>query len=177
MLYAFFLLLGVSTIIAQATIFPLLPDWLGRPDFLYVLVVFAAYRFSWFHGLFLVFMLGWMMDVISGIHLGIYPLQNILVFSILKLLTENSPLKEAAYQVPLVGVSYFIVQMGFYFLYSVIMPGILPEWSWSRVVQETFILLLATIPSFLIFNFFFEYFSSRRAIHRIVRKKSGNQFR
>lgn len=173
----FFVILGVFTMVAQTTLFPILPDWFGRPDFLYILVVFAAYRFNWVYGLFYVFFLGWGTDVISGLHLGIYPLQNILVFSLLKLLTENSPLKEAAYQVPLVGLSYFIVQMGFYFLYSIIMPGTLPMWSWSRMVQETFILLLATIPSFIIFNFFYEYFSTQRVIHKVVRKKSGNQFR
>jgi hypothetical protein len=66
-------------------------DCFGHPDFLYIVVVFAAYRFGWGTGLLYVYVLGWMMDVVSGIHLGLYPLENIIVFSSLKLLTENSP--------------------------------------------------------------------------------------
>ena len=178
MLFVVFLILGVFLIVAQTTFFPLLPGALGHPDFLYIIIVFAAYRFGWGTGLLYVYVLGWMMDVVSGIHLGLYPLENIIVFSSLKLLTENSPLKENTYQLPLVGVSYFFVQMVFYFLYSMIMPETLPPWSWNRMVQETFILLLATIPAFLLLNAVYEYFDRQRVIHRVMRKRGGsNQFR
>jgi rod shape-determining protein MreD len=178
MLYVVFFTLGVFLIVAQTTFFPLLPGALGHPDFLYIVVVFAAYRFGWGTGLLYVYVLGWMMDVVSGIHLGLYPLENIVVFSSLKLLTENSPLKENTYQVPLVAVSYFLVQMIFYFLYSMIMPETLPSWSWNRIVQETFILLLATIPAFLLLNSVYEFFDRQRVIHRVMRKHGGsNQFR
>ncbi len=177
MLVGFFLILSILIIVAQTTLLQLFPGWLGRPDFLYIIVVFSAYRFNWVNGLIFVFMVGWMLDVVSGIQLGIYPLQNIIVFSSLKLLTENSPLKEAAYQIPLVGMSYFLVQMCFYFLYVVLMPGSLPEWSWGRMIQETIILIVATIPAFVVFNYFYEFFSTRRVIHKVMRKRSGNQFR
>jgi rod shape-determining protein MreD len=178
MLFGVFLILGVFLIVAQTTLFPLLPETLGNPDFLYIVIVFAAYRFSWGGGLVYVYILGWMMDVVSGIHLGLYPLENIIVFSAMKLLTENSPLKENTYQVPLVGVSYFLVQMGFYFLYSMIAANTLPPWSWNRIVQETFILLFATIPAFLLLNAVYEYFDKQRVIHRVMRKRGGsNQFR
>ncbi len=177
MMVGFFLVLSVLIIVAQTTILQLFPDWLGRPDFLYIIVVFSAYRFSWVNGLLFVFVVGWMLDVVSGIQLGINPLQNIIVFASLKLLTENSPLKEAAYQIPLVGVSYFLIQMGFYFLYALLMPGTLPEWSWSRIIQETIILIVAAIPAFVVFNYFYEFFSTRRVIHKVMRKSSGNQFR
>jgi rod shape-determining protein MreD len=177
MLITIFFILGILLIVAQTTFLQLSPDWFGRPDFLYILVAFAAYRFRWISGLIFVFILGWMLDIVSGIHPGIYPLQNIVVFSSLKLLTENSPMKESTYQVPLVGISYFIVQIGFFSLYSMMMPETLPEWSWNRIIQEAFILLLATIPSFVILNYFYEFFNTRRVIHRVMSKRSGNQFR
>ncbi len=177
MLLVFFLILGVFLIVAQTTFFQLFPDWLGRPDFLYILVAFAAYRLGWVTGLLYVFLLGWMLDVVSGIHLGIYPLQNILVFTGLKLLTESSPLREGAYEVPLVGLSYFLVQIGFYFVHSVMIPGTLPVWSWDKIFQDTMILLLATIPAFVLLNYFFEFFRSRRIVHRVIRRGSSNQFR
>ncbi|HKJ66199.1 MAG TPA: hypothetical protein VJ969_12405 [Desulfopila sp.] len=177
MLLIFFLILGVFLIVAQTTFFQLFPGWLGRPDFLYILVAFAAYRLGWVSGLLYAFLLGWMLDVVSGIHLGIYPLQNILVFAGLKLLTESSPLKEGTYEVPLVGLSYFLVQIGFYFVHSIMIPGTLPGWSWDKIFQDTMILLLATIPSFVLLNYFYEFFSTRRIVHRVIRRGSSNQFR
>ncbi len=177
MLLIFFLILGVFLIVAQTTFFQLFPDWLGRPDFLYILVAFAAYRMGWGSGLLYAFLLGWMLDVVSGIHLGIYPLQNILVFAALKLLTESSPLKEGTYEVPLVGLSYFLVQIGFYFVHSVMIPGTLPGWSWDKIFQDTMILLLATIPTFVLLNKFYEFFNTRRIVHRVIRRGSSNQFR
>lgn len=176
-LIIFFFILSMCIIVAQTTLFQFIPDWLGRPDFLFILVVFAAYRFNWVHGLFFVFTAGWMLDVVSGIQLGIYPLQNIVVFSILKIITENSPLKEATYQVPLVGLGYFLIQMGFFFFYSLLLPGTLPEWSWNRVLQETIILVVATIPVFVALNFFYDFFDRSRVIHKVIRKGRGNQFR
>lgn len=172
-----FFFLGIAAAVVQTTLFQYFPTWLGRPDLIYILVSFAAYRFTWFRGLIFVFAMGWMMDVVSGIHLGAYPLQYVVVFFFLKTLTENSPLKETAYQVPLVGLSYFIMQMTFYFLYSILAPDTMPAWSWGRVIQETIILLVATVPSFLVFNAFYEFFNKRRVIHKVIRKRSGNQFR
>ncbi len=177
MLTTFFFGLGVFLIVIQTTFFQFFPAWLGRPDLVYILVAFIAYRFDWFRGFFLVYTMGWMMDVVSGIYLGTYSIQCLLVFFSLKIVTENSPVKETAYQIPLVGISYFLVQMGFFFFYSIALPGTLPEWSWNRIVQETVILLVATVPCFLLFNSFFEYFLQRRLSQKLLRRRSGNQFR
>ncbi len=177
MLTTFFFFLGMLLISIQATFFQFFPSWLGRPDLVYILVTFIAYRFDWFRGFFLVYTLGWMMDVVSGMYLGTYSIQFLFVFICLKVITRNSPVKETAYQVPLVGISYFLVQMGFYFFYSFAIPDTLPEWSWNRMVQETIILLVATVPCFLLYNSLYEYFLQRRLSQKILRRRSGNQFR
>jgi len=175
MLMTSFLLLGILLIVIQTTFFQFFPTW--RPDLVYILVTFIAYRFDWVRGFFLVFIFGWMMDVVSGMYLGTYPLQYFLVFVCLKILSENSPMKETAYQVPLVGISYFLVQMALYSIYSLTLPETIPEWSWSKVIVITMILVLVTIPCFLLFNSFFEYLQNRRLSPRIFRKRSGNRFR
>ncbi len=177
MLTPFFFSIAVFLIVLQSTFFQFFPAWLGRPDLVYILVVFIAYRFDWLRGFFLVYTIGWMMDVVSGIYLGTYSVQSLLVFFCLKMLTENSPVKETAYQVPLVGISYFLLQIGFYFFYSIALPETLPEWSWGRILQETIILFVATVPCFLLFNSFFEYFLKRRLSQKLLRRRSGNQFR
>ena len=97
-----FLIIGIFLITFQTTVLQFLPTWLGAPDLVFILIAFLAYRFEVLKGLLLTFLLGWMMDVISGIYLGTYLIEYLLFFIALNTLTLNSPLKESAYQVPLV---------------------------------------------------------------------------
>ncbi len=172
-----FLLLALLLLAIQTTLFTLFPHWLGRPDLVFILLVFSVYKFSWFPGLLLAFLLGWLLDVASGMFPGTYPLLALLVFVVVKFLTQNSPVKETAYQIPLVGGSYFMVQSFCYLFFSLTRPDLLPSWSWSRVVQETFILLVASIPCFVLFNWLYEKSTKRRLVSRSMKRRSGNSFR
>ena len=174
---ALFLLVGMFLIVMQTTVLQILPAWFGYPDFVFILVAFVAFRFDWFYGCLLSFSLGWMMDVVSGIYLGIFVLKYLILFFILHLFTENSPVKESAYQVPLVGVSYFLIQLGFYAALTLAAADLVSPWSWNRMAMETIILMIATIPCFLLFNSLYEYMLKRRTITRVVRKQGGNRFR
>lgn len=166
-----FWLLGIALIVSQTTILPYLPDSFGRPDFLYILIAFTAYRFAWIPGILLTFSLGWIVDVVGAVYLGIYPLICLLAFSGLKLLTSRSLMKESAYQIPLVGVSYFLVQMFFYFIYSLTLPELLPDWSWGETLRRTALVMLSAIPLFLLFNKLFEYFQRRRLRTKPLRRR------
>ena len=135
MLVFSFWLLGIVLIVVQTTLLQSLPLWLGRPDFVFILVAFIAYRFAWIPGIALVFTLAWIMDVVVGIHLGFYPLMCLLTFTALKFLTNKSPIKESTYQIPLVGLSYFLIQMFLYFSYSLTLPNIIrPALDWCVLV-------------------------------------------
>lgn len=172
-----FLIVGIFLITFQTTVLQFLPSWLGSPDLVFILIAFLAYRFEVLPGLLLSFIFGWMMDVISGIYLGTYLIEYLLFFVTLNTLTVNSPLKESAYQVPLVGVFYYLVQFLLYFILSIIANDSMAVWSWSRVLRETIILTVATIPCFLLFNSFNEFILKRKAIKRSSRKKAGNRYR
>lgn len=172
-----FLLIGMFLIVMQTTVLQILPDWFGFPDLLFILIAFIAFRFDWLRGCLLAFVLGWMMDVVSGIYLGVFAVKYVVVFFMLFLLTQNSPVKESAYQVPLVGGSYFIVQIGFYMMLSMTSDDLVSSWSWNRMGRETIILMIATVPCFLLFNSLFEYLLQRRVVPRVTRKKTGNRFR
>jgi len=172
MLFFLFWLLGVGLIVFQTALFQFLPHSIGRPDFIFILIAFAAYRFAWIPGIVLAFSLGWIMDVMGGIHLGFYPLMCLLSFTALKMLTTKSPIKESTYQIPLVGFSYFLVQMLFYFLYSLALPEELPEWVWREVLQRTVLVVISAIPLFLLFNSFFESIQKRRSRVKSLRRRS-----
>lgn len=172
-----FLIIGIFLITFQTTVLQFLPSWLGSPDLVFILIAFLAYRFDVLKGIILSFILGWMMDVSSGIYPGMYLLEYLLFFIALNTLTLNSPLKESAYQVPLVGVFYYLVQFMLYFVLSIMVNDSMMEWSWSRVLRETIILTVATIPCFLLFNSFNEFIQKRKVVKRSSRKKTGNQYR
>ncbi len=162
MLAITFWAVGIVLIIAQTTLLEYMPLWLGRPDLVFVLVAFIAYRFAWIPGILLVFALSWVLDVVAGIYLGLYPLACLLAFTALKTLTNKSPVKESTYQIPLVGLSYFLMQIFFYFVYSVLLPDMLPEWSWPGTLQRTILVVLAAVPLFILFNRLYEYIRTRR---------------
>ncbi|MBW6519669.1 MAG: hypothetical protein K0A99_01475 [Desulfoarculaceae bacterium] len=173
-----FILVGIALIVIQTSIFQFFPSWLGGPDLIFILIAFSAYRFDWLSGLLLVVVLSWIMDVVSGLYLGTYPLLYLFLFVALKVFKENSPVKEAAFQIPLVGVVFFVGHSCLYAFYSLAVPGVLPEWSWVTLFRETFVLIVATIPCFLLYNSLFEHMSQRRLVPpRILRKRSGNYFR
>ncbi len=164
--------IGIGFIVVQTTLLPVLPQWLGRPDFLFILVAFIAYRFPWIPGIMLVFSLGWVMDVVAAIHLGFYPLLSLLTFATLKALAGKSRIRESTYQIPLVGVSYFLVQICFYFVYSLAMPDALPEWSWGQTLQRTVLMVVVAIPLFVLFNRLLENLRQRRAKAKSHRRRS-----
>lgn len=172
-----FLLIGILLIVLQTTILQLLPAWFGFPDLVYILVAFIAFRFDVFRGCFLSFAFGWMIDVISGIYLGVFVVKYLLVFLVLHMLAQNSPVKESAYQVPLVGASYFLAQIGFYGLLNITTTDLISAWSWNRTGRETILLMIVTIPFFILFNSLYEYLLARRVVPRVARSKGGNRFR
>lgn len=175
-----FLLLGITLVVVQTSLLQFSPSWMGRPDLLFILVAFLAYRFNWFRGLLLVIIFGWIMDVVSGLYLGTYSFLYFFLFVILKTIKENSPIKEAAYQVPLVGVAFLVGHGGIFAFYALALPGVLPGWSWLRIFQEMLMLVVAAIPCFLLCNSLYEYMTKRRlrlSPPRVLRKRSGNFFR
>jgi rod shape-determining protein MreD len=95
----------------------------------------------------------------------------LLTFTALKLLTNKSPIKESTYQIPLVGLSYFLVQMFLYFVYSLTLPEDLPEWSWGLTLQRTALLVAATIPLFLLFSSLYEYLQKRLLRAKPLRRR------
>ncbi len=177
MITLIFILLGVFLLIAETSFLQFFPHWLGRPDLVFILLVFTAYKFDWFRGLFVAFVLGWVADILSGMYLGTYLIQALMLFAIVKFLSQNSSVKETAYQIPLVGISYFVVQCFFYLFFTMAQPDTLPSWSWSRVTQETLIVLVASIPCFVFFNWLYEKLKKRRLAVRSMKRSSGNTFR
>jgi rod shape-determining protein MreD len=175
MLIVSFLGLGVFLVVLQTTLLQFTPESFGRPDFVFLLVVFAAYRFAWLPGIVLTFTVSWIIDVLTSYYLGIYPLQCLLVFACLKGITTNIPIKESVYQIPLVGIGYFCMHLLVYCATSLLLPDALPEWLWGRILRETLLLVVVAVPCFLVFNGLYEYMQKRALRPRSARKQPARR--
>lgn len=171
-LTAVFLTLGIVICVLQTSVLQMMPGDFTRPDLVYLLVAFAAYKLPWVPGILLSFSVGWVLDVLVGVNLGVYPLQFLFVFVCLKFITLKSPVKESAYQIPMVGLSHLLLQMGSYLFASMTLQYGLPEWSWVNTIQETILLILAAIPCFLLFSSLYEYLVNRTARPRSARRRA-----
>lgn len=172
-----FWVIGLFIIVIQTTFIQGLPVWFGRPDFLFILFVFIAYRFAWIPGIVLVFSLSWITDVVSGIHLGFYPLVCLFLFAALKSFTYRNPIKESTYQLPLLGAAYFVSQFLLYIIYSFGYDQRMPDWQWSEPMQDVVLMMIVAIPMFVLYNALFQFLlklqqerKSRRASGRVRRR-------
>lgn len=171
-----FFVLGAFLLIMQSTLFPLLPSWLGRPDPLFLLVVFLAYRFDLFRGALLVFLLGLTMDIFSGVILGLYPIIYLLIFFLLKAAYRYLSINESVAQIPLAIVSYLLSCSAIFVVLYLLATDNPPEWSWGSVLLQTVLLTIISIPCFVVYEFVLELLAKKVFITRYFKPGGGNRF-
>ncbi len=168
-----FWLIGVATIIIQTSLFPDLPKWFNRPDFLFILLVFVAYRFAWIPGIIVVFSLSWIMDVVTGTYLGFYPLVCLLLFTVLKGSTYGNPVKESTYQIPLLGIVWLAGQFLQHIIFSFGLDQIMPDWQWGEQIFNVILMMIVAIPLFALYNALFMFLVKRRQLKKAYRRTPG----
>lgn len=171
-----FLILGILLLVMQTTLFQVLPPWLGRPDPLFILIVFIAYRLNFFQGALLVFCLGLITDIFSGVFLGMYPIVYLLVFLVLKIISQYIAVNESIYQIPLAAVSYLLSFSGIFIVAGLLAVDNFPEWAWGQVLLQILLLLVIGIPCFAVFDFILALLSKKEFIKRFLRPSGGNRF-
>ncbi len=147
-----FWLIGGFLVVLQTALLPYFFPTTFTPDFVFIFVAFCAYRFSWISGAVLSFVSGWMMDVVTAVHLGFYPLEFLVVFSALKLLTVNSPVKAVVYQLPLVGIGYVCWRVCSSVLRSLSYPEYFIDWSSQQLLYGSILAMAAAIPCFAFYG-------------------------
>ncbi len=177
MLIFSFIVFSLFLFVLQTTLFQALPAWLGRPDLLFLLVVFLAFRFDAIKGAALVFFIGLLIDVFSGIFLGIYPTIYLLVFFTLKILSKHMA-NESTFQAPLAVLSYLITASSIFVISSLMAPGAHIEWSWRIMLLQSIMLAVVTIPFFSLCDLYMTFCSNKMVRWRPFKLRgSGNRFR
>lgn len=172
-----FIVIGLLLIVLQSSVFMLNPVWVGAPDLYYILVAYLAYRFDLFRSLIILFPLSWIMDVFSGVVIGVYPVICFSAFVLLKVMDTKIPVRESIYQVPLVGVSYLVIHKVVHIFLSILMPEAAAPWSWPEMLVKVFLLVLFAFPLFRFFEFVNQRLQKKFVPFRMLRVRSGNRFR
>lgn len=177
MLIIIFLILGILIVVLETTFLQLLPGWLGKPDLLFLLIVYIACQADFFRGALIVLLLGFMMDTFSGVFLGLYPVTYLLVFTFIKGISRQVAINEFAYQVPLAVISYFLVSTGMYLIAFFLAPESPPQWSWGAIMLQLLILVVIGTPVFGIFDSVSNFYESSSASGRFFGTKRSNRFK
>lgn len=172
-----FLLLGILGIVLQTTFLQLLPAWLGKPDILFLLIVYISCHSDILRGALVILLLGLLMDVFSGVFLGLYPVIYLLVFAFIKGISRKVAINEFAYQVPLAVISYLFVCIGmFLFSYS-LGPDSPPQWSWGTIILQLLMLAVIGAPVFGVFGSIMNFYRSTLTAGRLPGSKTANRFK
>jgi rod shape-determining protein MreD len=177
MVIASFLLLGTILLVLQTSMLPLLPHWLGRPDPLFVLVVFAAIRLETYQGAVLALIFGLLLDIFSGPYLGLYPVVFLILFLVLRTLAVNLLLTEVVHQVPLTLISYLAATSGLYIFASLLAPENPLPWSWRGVLLQLFMLAVFTMPLFELYEALLVRLVQRKKRRPALQVQTGNRFK
>ena len=177
MLIVLLLLLGILSIVLQTTLLQLLPAWLGKPDILFLLVVYIACRVDLLRGAATILMLGFLMDVFSGVFLGLYPVIYLLVFAFIKGISRKVAINEFAYQVPLALISYLLVSIGMFFFSYALGPEPMSRWSWGAMLLQLLFLAVVGMPLFGVFNSIMDFYRRFSAAGRLPGARTTNRFK
>jgi len=177
MFIVIFLIVGIFILVLQTTFLQLFPAWLGKPDILFLLIVYLACQEGILREAVVVLLLGVLMDVFSGVFLGLYPVIYLLVFAFIKGVASQIAIHEFPYQVPLAIISYLFVGIGM-FIFSFFMgPESLVQWPWEAVLMQLLILAVIGSPVFVVFDAIMDFYRKISASGRLPGTRSSNIFK
>jgi len=172
-----YLILGIFILVLQTTFMQQLPAWLGKPDILFLLIVYIACQLDIFRGAFIILLLGLLMDTFSGVFLGLYPVIYLLVLAFIKGISRQIAINKFAYHVPLAVISYLFVGIGMYLFSLFLAPDSPPQWSWGTILLQLLILAVIGTPVFGIFESIMNFCRSSSASGRFLGTNKSNRFK
>jgi len=151
-LFCSFLATGVLLLVLETTVLHALPSWAGRPDPLFLLIVFLALRLDVIRGALLAFFFGLLTDIVSGLYLGLHPVAFLLVFSLAAAWGRFIPLDERFHRVPLAVTLYLVFLTALFYISIMIGQGNPGAWHPYRLAIQTGLTALLAWPLFRIFD-------------------------
>lgn len=172
-----FFLLGAFLLALQTSLFPLLPAWIGIPDLLFILIVFLSLHLKLYQGGSLILLFGIVMDIFSGLFLGLYPLAYLGIFLLVRALATRLSISDATHQPPLMVLCYLLATTLIFLLATVFSPNPPIAWSWLKIIQQLLIVAVLAIPVSRFYGLVLSHCDHRAAKRLRSREKNGNRYR
>lgn len=173
----FFFLLGTFLIIMRTALFPALPEWLGRPDLYLILIVFISLHFNLWSGTIIILLLGLILDMVSGVFGGLYPITLLVLMAGIRILSKKLFIKDKAPQIPVVLLSYLFINALLYLTAIVLSTGGALSWDWRPILFQMLVIAILTMPCFALFDFLYRWSTSEKKIFSLQRKNRSNRFK
>ncbi|WPD22467.1 MAG: hypothetical protein SD837_20040 [Candidatus Electrothrix scaldis] len=177
MLTLSFIAVGLLLVVMQTTLFMPSPLWLASPDLYYILVGYLAYNFTLIRGIAVLLPISMVLDVYSGTIIGMYPALCYLGYFLLKFMVAKMPVRKSLYQLPLVALSYLIVNWILLLLLNFFQPQVVAGWDWFPILLRVFLIYIFSFPLFRFFTFLDKKLRGKISSKRFSRSLPGNQFR
>lgn len=172
-----FFLLGAVLLALQTSIFPLLPAWIGIPDLLFILIVFLALNLKLYQAGSLILLFGVVMDIFSGLFLGLYPLTYLGIFLLIRLLATRLSIAEPTHQPALMVLCYLLATSLIFILATIFSPTPPMAWSWLKIMQQLLIIAVLAIPMSRFYGLVLAGCDHRAAKRLRSREKNTNRYR
>lgn len=174
---AVFLLIGLFLLTVQTSLFQGLPEWIGTPDLLFILVVFAAIYLDITQGAILCLVLGTAMEVFSGYFLGLYVLSYFIIFFLIRAVSSILSIKEPSQQPAITALAYLLANGLVYVFSLMLVEEDLSPWSWGGILQRVLIITILTIPFNRIFQLVMHQCDTKHEKRSFFVKKYGKNNR
>jgi len=177
MVLSFLFLSGTILLILQTTLLHSLPEWFGRPNLLFLFIVFLGTYLDVYKGAVLALLFGLIMDIFSGVFLGLHPVIYLVLFFALQAVSRHLAINESIHQIPLVALSYLFTASSIFIFTSILTPENGLYWAWGSEILQVLILSVICIPFFNFFHWLTTVFDSKNANNPFRRQKTGNRYR
>jgi rod shape-determining protein MreD len=167
----------MALLAVQTSIFNGLPEWIGVPDLLFILIVFSAIYLQAIEGVILCLVLGTAIEVFSGYYLGFYVLSYILVFFLIRSVSAVLAIKEPSQQPAVAALAYLLANGLVYVFSAMLAEESLSPWSWGVMLQRVLIITVLTIPFNRIFHVVMQQCDKKYEKRSFFRKRYGKNNR
>ncbi|NLZ18348.1 MAG: rod shape-determining protein MreD [Desulfobulbaceae bacterium] len=147
-----FIVVATLLVILQTTLLMPIPVWAFAPDFYFILVAYLASRFTLLPALILVYIIGLMLDVLTGTVLGMFSSLCFTGFALIRLFANKVVYKNFLYSIPLIALAFFALSGLVYLVFDFLYPDHLVPWVWWEMAVRTALVALFTYPLFRLFD-------------------------
>ncbi len=162
------LVCGMIIITLESTILVRLPPWFGRPDLLFILLVWLATRFDSIREIILVIILGLILNVISGVNPGIYPVAYLFTFVMIRGSIHHLNL-DNNHQAAMIALAYVVFYLIVWFFSALTpYPALI---AWHQAIPELVALAILSFPIMHLFDLILKPFDEKDLIDRLGRRR------